>query len=266
MKENSLDKCLSDSGNSKQPRKSSNILETCSDKLNLSRSQQLRRKKKTLAAVRSIHCATSASPNPAGVRESKPVIDGLWTTLLGTASTSHAMATYVSQSKVCMKKILPEIVKTKFKQYQLSQENRVRSMRVLYESGLISKRKYTSIRNSCDIIKTCNNKKRKCQIFEGCEIPKIVPYKTLMKYVKSIDMGEVVDLQTLVDLQTVESVPGVYRPLKQFLLRLADLYLTVDRENPCLTWFKNEKNVLYAAISADGAPFGNDDNATGKYN
>ena len=97
MKKNSLDKCLSDSGNAKQPRKSSNILETCSDKLNLSRSQQLRRKKKTLAAVRSIHCATSASPNPAGVCESKPVIDGLWTTLLGTASTSQ-MATYVSQS------------------------------------------------------------------------------------------------------------------------------------------------------------------------
>ena len=240
-------------------------METCSEKLNLSRSQQLRRKKKTPAAVRSIHCATSASPNPVGACESKPVTDGLWTTLLGTAST-YQMTTYVSQSKVCMEKILPEIIKVKFKQYQLSQENQVRSMRVLYESGLISKRKYTSIRNSCDIIKTCNNKKRKWQIFEGCEIPKIVPYKTLMKYVKSIDMGEVVDLQILASKLSVESVPGVYRPLKPFLLRLADLYLTVDRENPCLTWFNNEKNVLYAAIGADGAPFGKDDNATGKYN
>ena len=105
--------------------------------------------------------------------------DGLWTTLLGTASTSQ-MTTYVSQSKVCMEKILPEIIKVKFKQYQLSQENQVQSMRVLYESGLISKRKYTSIRNSCDIIKTCNNKERKWQIFEGREIPKIVPYKTLI--------------------------------------------------------------------------------------
>ena len=180
------------------------------------------------------------------------------------------MATYVSQSKVCIEKVLPEIVKAKFKQYQLSQENRVRSMRVLYESGLISKRKYTSICNSCDIIKACNNKKRKCQIFEECEIPKIVPYKTLMKYVKSIDVGEVVDLQTLASKLSVESVPGVCRPFKPFLLRLADLYLTVGRENSCLTWFNNEKNVLYAPIGADGAPFGKDDNAsitmTGKYN
>ena len=76
---------------------------------------------------------------------------------------------------------------------------------------------------------------------------------------KSIDMGEVVNLQILASKLSVESVPGVYRPLKPFLLRLADLYLTVDRENPCLTWFNNEKNVLYAAIGADG-------NATGKYN
>ena len=169
-------------------------METCSEKLNLFRSQQLRRKKKTLADVRSIHCATSASPSPVGACESKPLTDGLWTTLLGTASTFQ-MTTYVSQSKVCMEKTLPKIVIVKFKQYQLSQENQVRNMRVLYESRLISKRKYTSICNSCDIIITCNNKKRIWQIFEGCEIPKIVPYKTLIKYVKSIDMGEVVGLQ-----------------------------------------------------------------------
>ena len=100
---------------------------------------------------------------------------------------------------------------------------------------------------------------------EGCEIPKIVPYKTLMKNVKSIDIGEVVDLQTLATKRSVESAPGVYRPLKSFLLRLADPYLMVDIENPCLKWFNNEKNVIYVAIGADGAPFGKDDNATGKY-
>ena len=171
--------------------------------------------------------------------------DGLWTTLLDTASISQ-MTTYVSQSKVCMGKVVPEIVKAKFKEFQLSQENQVRSMRVLYECGLIGKRKYTSMRNSCDITKTCNNKKGKCEIFKGCEIPKIVPYKTLMKHVKSINIGEVVDLQTLAQKFSVESVPDVYRILQSFLLRLADLYLTVDRENNCLTWFNNEKNVRSA--------------------
>ena len=61
-----------------------------------------------------------------------------------------------------------------------------------------------------------------------------------MKYVKSIDNGEVVDLQTLATNLSVELAHGVYRPLKPFLSRLADFILMVDKENPCLKWFNNE--------------------------
>ena len=99
--------------NSKQPRKESSILESCSDKLNLSRSQQMRREKTTLiAAVRSVHCVTNTRTNHS---DSKSVNEGLWTTLLGTASTSQ-MKAYSSQSKVYTEKALPEIVKDKFKE------------------------------------------------------------------------------------------------------------------------------------------------------
>ena len=63
----------------------------------------------------------------------------------------------------------------------------------------------------------------------------------------------------------VEAFPGVYRPLKTFLLQLADLYLFLDVRVPCLHWFNGEKNVLYIAIGADGAPFGRNDTATGNY-
>ena len=75
---------------------------------------------------------------------------------------------------------------------------------------------------------------------EISEIPKIVPSKTLMKYVKGIDIGEVVDLQILATKLSVELAPDVYRPLKPFLSRLADFILMVDKENPCLKWFNNE--------------------------
>ena len=211
--------------------------------------------------MRSVHCATNTRPN---LGDSKSVNDGLWTTLLGTASTSQ-MKAYISQSKVCMEKALPAIAKGRCKEYELSQSNQIRSMRILYEGGLIGKRKYTSIRNSCDIIQTGDKRNRKNQIMEGCEIPKIVPFKTLIKYVNSIDIGEVVDLQTLATKLSVESALVVYRPLKPFLLRLVDLYLMVDIENPSLKWFNNEKSVIYVAIRADAAPLGKDDNATSKY-
>lgn len=55
-------------------------------------------------------------------------------------------------------------------------------MRVLYEGGLISKRKYTSVKNSSDIVKQSDNgllRNLKTEIMQGCEIPKIIPLKTL---------------------------------------------------------------------------------------
>lgn len=103
------------------------------------------------------------------------------------------------------------------------------------------------------------------EVFPKCTIPKIVAYRTLMKYVNSIDVGEVQNLHELSRDFSVQQVCGVYWPLKPFLLRLADLYITVNDENPCLTWFNGQKNVIHVSIGADGAPFGKDDNATGSY-
>ncbi|KAM7430656.1 hypothetical protein ABFA07_018667 [Porites harrisoni] len=71
-----------------------------------------------------------------------------------------------------------------------------------------------------------------------------------------------IDLETLAARFNVQVFPGVYRPLKPFLLQLADLYLFLDERVPCLHWFNGEKNVLYIAIGADGAPFGRNDTAT----
>ena len=98
---------------------------------------------------------------------------------------------------------------------------------------------------------------------KNCEIPKTVSYKTLTSFIQSIDAGEMIDLETLAARFNVEAFPGVYRPLKPFLLQLADLYLFLDERVPCLHWFNGKKNVLYIAIGADGAPFGRNDTATG---
>ncbi|KAJ7380572.1 hypothetical protein OS493_009039 [Desmophyllum pertusum] len=123
--------------------------------------------------------------------------DGLWTTLVGSASKS-VMKTYLSHSQVCLNGVIPSIVNGKIEEYESSKANQIRSMRVLYEGGLISKRKYTCIRNSSDVANESGEKVKSTttEIMKGYHIPKIVSYKTLMAHIKSIDIGEVVDLET----------------------------------------------------------------------
>ena len=126
---------------------------TCSEKLNLSRKQFLMRRKKILSALRPIHISTAAR------EDNKPVLDDLWTTLVCTASKPD-MTNYITNSNICMHEIIPNVIKSKIKDYERSKENQVRSMRVFYEGGLISKKKYTSIRNSSDVVKETDKKRK----------------------------------------------------------------------------------------------------------
>ena len=246
------------------PTISSEIHPTNSEKLNLSRKQFFRRRKKTLAALGSIHTCAGANCKRKLPSDNKPVLDGLWMTLICTASKPE-MTTYIRNSNICMQDLIPGIIKGKIKDYEQSKENQVRSLRVLYEGGPISKRKYTSIRNSSDVAKETGKKKKnqKTEFMKGCEVPKILPYKTLMSFVRGIEIGEVLSLEDLASKHSLESTSGVYRPLKPFLFRLADMYLFLDSKNPCLHWFNGEKGVLHVAIGADGAPFGKDGTTTG---
>ena len=120
-----------------------------------------------------------------------------------------------------------------------------------------SKRKYTSIRNSSDVVRESMKKRKnmKTEFMTGCEVPKILPYKALMSFIRGIDIGEVLSLENLAAKFGVEAFSGVYRPLKPFLLRLADMYLLIDSKSPCLHWFNGERGVLYVAVGADGASF-----------
>ena len=72
---------------------------------------------------------------------------------------------------------------------------------------------------------------------QSCEIPKVLPYQTLMSYIRNIDLSEVLNFEILAEKLSTESVPGVYRPLKPFLLGLADMYLTLHEKDPCLLWY-----------------------------
>ena len=78
-----------------------------------------------------------------------------------------------------------------------SSENKVRSLRVLYDEGLIASRKYTKIRNGGNVGQKGVKSKKPAQLMDECPIPKYLPYKALMSFVRSIDIGEILDLEDL---------------------------------------------------------------------
>ena len=227
-----------------------------SETLSLSASQFRRRRQKTAEAEKAIHCDSHVYTSEK--EQTKSIKDGLWTTLITSTETGE-MREYISNSKKCMDSVVPGILNGKVKEYEKRQANKIRSMRVLYESGLLGKRKYTSIRNSSDVLNESGGKKiknQKAEIIRGVEVPKILPYKNLMSFLKTIDVGELRELQTLATELSTESVPGVYRPLKPYLLKLADLYMDLHKQIPMLHWFHGEEGLFWVAIGADGVPFG----------
>ena len=44
---------------------------------------------------------------------------------------------------------------------------------------------------------------------QSCDIPKILRYKTVMRYIRNIDLGEVLHLKILAEKLSTESVPDV---------------------------------------------------------
>ena len=120
-----------------------------SETLSLSASQFRRRRQKTVEALKAIHCDSQVYTSEK--EQTKSIKDGLWTTLITSAETGEVRE-YISISKKCMDSVVPGILNSKVKEYEKSQANKIRSMRVLYESGLLGKRKYTSIRNSSNVL------------------------------------------------------------------------------------------------------------------
>ena len=195
----------------------------------------------------SLHCHSTQANNEK--KKEKAVMDGIWVTLV-TKANKEDLKKYFENSQICMEKVLPNVIKKKALESEKSEANKIKSVRVLYEWGLMSKKKYTAIRK-CPV-----------EMLQGCYAPNILPYKYLSLFTKTIDIGEVRDLRLFCQEEGLNPVAGVYRSLEPLLLQLASLYMKVDATLPCLHWFNEEVGVFHVAVGADGAPFGKDETAT----
>ena len=233
---------------SRLPNITSEVKDDNSEQLKLSEAQNRRRKRMTCENLVSVHCQSSQAKNETRKQE-KAVLDGMWVALV-TKSSKEDLNKYFENSKTCMKNVLPNVIKKNVLESEKAVSNKIRSVRVLYEGGLMSKRKYNAIRK-CNI-----------EILQGCYAPNILPYKPLSKFIKTIDIGDVKDLREFCQEAGLNPVSGVYRSLEPLLLQLASLYIKINATLPCLHWFNEEVGVFYVALGADGAPFGKDETAT----
>lgn len=79
-----------------------------------------------------------------------------------------------------------------------------------------------------------------------------------MQFIKAVDIGDVKDMKSdfCHDLDDDEQVCGTYQVSDNFLLELADMYVSIDQCDPFLMHFGSEKYYFRLAVGADRAPFG----------
>lgn len=218
-----------------------------------------KRKHETIEACAEIHGATES--------DKRPCLDGMWVSLVATAS-SEQLKNYIACSKK-VTNVLPPVVNKAVAEFEESTDNSVRSVKVLYCKGLISKEKYKSVRQSLCMKSNENSARRSSIKFSGVKVPKILTYEKVISFLKSVEIGTVMDMKSefCENLGEDEQVEGAFRQLEEFLLELANLYIHVDKVlskegSPFLHHFNEAPYNFKVAIGADGAPFGKDDEAT----
>ena len=207
----------------------------------------------------------------------KSALDGIWSTLINSAS-AHEMKSYIEKSPLVLTNVIPSIVNDAVVKYEHSQKNLVRSLGVLYEGGISSRKQYNRKRSRETFETDQHGKKHQITYMKGCKVPKLMEYKKVRQFVNSMDIGELkqipeakksaldkqLDQQSDDELNSGEhAVSGCYRDLESTLLKLANLYLVIDNARPgFLNWFGSPKGMFQVSVGADGAPFGKYNQAT----
>ena len=136
-------------------------------------------------------------------------------------STSGQLETYLDKSPKIRSKVIPSLMSKQVKEYQDSNDNMCRSLKILYEDGLLAKKKYKSI---------CRNVK--ATVGQSITNPKLVYYDKLIAFIKSVDVQNVHDFASEFNKDTSkfeEPINGSYRDFCSYIKVLAELYIQVDQ-------------------------------------
>lgn len=135
-------------------------------------------KLETIEACAKIHGATES--------DKRPCLDGMWVSLVATASSEQRK--YIASSKK-VTNVLPSVVNKTVVEFEESTDNSVRSVKVQYCKGLISKEKYKKRQRVCMKSNEKSAPRRSIK-FSGMKIPKfflmkrLFPFPNLLKLVQ----------------------------------------------------------------------------------
>jgi ribosomal protein L35 len=238
-----------------------------SEVLTLPPSTARKRRQQTMESASRIHSNPSDSPT----KKKKTALRGLFNTVVNVCPTKQ-LIDMAKGSKTIQDKVLSNIGNNLVSNFENSRTNFTRSVMVLYEGGLLSKTKYNSIRSSEMYTSDNTGKKKRVRLSNGVNIPSLVPYKDLSKFIKEIDIGVLKELtraDTEEDLDGNDQnvllrnpISGCYMDLEARLLQVASMYLSLNETTNILRWFSNPPGTFLVGISADGAPFGKQNEAT----
>lgn len=113
-----------------------------------------------------------------------------------------------------MNKVLGSVVKKIVGDFEVSDVNSMRSLKVLYSDGLMSKGKYKAVRSNLSM--SCSNtskQRRAFQIMKGVTIGKLLTYDKVRQHVNhTLNAVTVHDLSELYqDLDESQQANGAYR-------------------------------------------------------
>ena len=150
-----------------------------------------------------------------------PAIRGMWDTITSSCN-SQQVAILVEQSKESTKNAIHDSLHKKWLlDIEQSKDNIIRSVNLYYSHDVMGKRKHVAIRKET----ACANANHK-----GRRLPNFVTCDTLMKYIKSFDIGTLYDVKEVLskNVPKKEQDEGKFRKLSEYQPWLAEFYLRVN--------------------------------------
>jgi len=193
----------------------------------------------------------------------RPALDGLFDTLQKKCKISE-LGEYVLLNTSVTSYVVNKVQKAEIAKFEVSNLNKLRSVAVYYDSGVMGKRKYQAVRLASSMM--ASNKKRgktAIKYLSSCVVPKLLTYNNLMKEINSIDIGKVYCVNDVFNssFDGEDKINGCFRDLEEYLPRLAYFYLKSNSRKENLKWFGETEGTFKIAFGGDGCPFGKHETA-----